>query len=93
MGVDYYTCQNCQRNFPDCGYYFTCTGCENSFCSNKCGGKQVEEESADGLSYNDLTSCVLCREEVITDADLLAFILEHFKITHQQAMEMYRARD
>jgi hypothetical protein len=55
MGVDFYTCQNCERNFPDCSYFFTCTQCDHMFCSDKCGGKKVEKEDPKGDSYNDLT--------------------------------------
>jgi hypothetical protein len=90
MGVDYYTCHNCERNFPDCMKFFTCTGCESHFCSDACGGKKVEEESEDGHSYNDLTSCFLCRKEIATEHDLLLFVLKHFNITREQAMELYR---
>jgi hypothetical protein len=90
MGIDYYTCQKCERNFPDCSYYFTCTGCEVMFCSDACGGRVVEEESEDGHDYNDITSCVMCRMETATSDDLLKFLLKHFNLTRDQAMEIYR---
>jgi hypothetical protein len=90
MGVDFYTCQNCERNFPDCSYFFTCTQCEHMFCSDKCGGKKVEKEDPKGDSYNDLTSCFLCRKEIAADYQLLKFLLGHFNLTREQAMELYR---
>jgi hypothetical protein len=89
MGVDYYTCQNCERNFPDCSYHFTCSGCEVMFCSDECGGRAVEEKSERG-KWDDLTSCVLCRMETATSDGLLNFLLKHFNLTRDQAMELYR---
>jgi hypothetical protein len=95
MGVDYYTCANCHSNFPDCGSYFHCTGCDEHFCSYNCGGRKVveEEESEDEYEYEELTSCVLCRREKATDSDLLDFLLNHFNITYEAAMEIYKKKD
>lgn len=95
MGVDFYTCENCGYNFPDCGSYFSCSGCDARFCSNECGGRQViEEESEDEVDdehyHEELTSCVLCRKETATSHELLHFLLGHFNITYEQAMELYR---
>ena len=35
MGVWYYTCENCGKNFPDCGYYVSCE-CGTRWCSDEC---------------------------------------------------------
>lgn len=83
MGVDYYTCQNCSDTFPDCGYYFTCNGCESMFCSNECGKKQ----SVDGKNRwnEDLTSCIFCRHEAVTDRSVLLFLCRKYGITEEDA--------
>ena len=99
MGVDWYSCSNCGQSFPDCGYYFTCSKCEHLFCSDKCGAKHLIEEGEPGYSEKDInwyghcTTCVLCRKESATDNQLLHALLEHFKITYEQAMEIYRKQD
>lgn len=92
MGVDYYSCQNCQETYPDCGDYFTCTGCESNFCSTQCGGRKVEAASTRG-SWDDKTSCVLCRKEVITDSDMVIFLLRRLGITRLHAEEIFRDED
>jgi len=93
MGVDFYACANCGRTFPDCGYYFSCYTCNHHFCSNDCGGREVEQDpnDPDGTKgYEEITTCILCRKEDATDYQLLKFLLNHFKITREQAMELYR---
>lgn len=90
MGVDFYTCANCGDTFPDCGYYFSCYTCSHHFCSNTCGGRKVEERPDDPPNMEEITTCILCRKEDATDYQLLQFLLKHFNITRQQAMELYR---
>lgn len=95
MGVDFYTCANCAYNYPDCGDYFRCSGCEEGFCSDKCGGRQIIEEESDeevdDEHYKEeLTSCILCRKESVTDNTLLHFLLNKFNLTYEQALELYK---
>lgn len=93
MGVDFYTCANCGDTFPDCSYYFSCYICYHHFCSNECGDRKVEENPRDpdgSLGYEEITTCKLCRKEDATDHQLLNFLLGHFKLTREQAMELYR---
>lgn len=89
MGVDYYTCDHCGRNFPDCCYYFICS-CDAKFCSNECGGRKVEKASESGKYWDDDTSCVLCRVELISDSDLLNFLLKRHNLTRSEAEALYR---
>lgn len=91
MGVDYYTCANCERTFPDCSYYFTCANCEYSFCSDACGKKESMPEGIDDPD-EDMTTCVLCRNESATDSQLLTALLEHYKISYDDAMKIYKNR-
>lgn len=96
MGIDFYTCENCGRNFPDCTDYFGCFTCGARFCSSECGGSEIddsEEDDNDEDNYEKITTCVLCRKEEATDTQLLHFLLEHFNLTREQVMEMYRKED
>lgn len=36
MSVDYLTCNCCEENFPDCGYYVSCESCGTHWCSDEC---------------------------------------------------------
>jgi hypothetical protein len=36
MSVDYYTCNNCGYNFPDCGHFVSCESCGTMWCSDEC---------------------------------------------------------
>lgn len=94
MGIDFYSCEECGYNFPDCGEYFSCTGCEARFCSTECGGRKLMVEDEEAEDYNeDMTSCILCRKETATDRDLLYFLFKHFKMTHEEAMVLFRKED
>lgn len=88
MGVDFYSCAQCRYNFPDCGEYFQCTGCEEHFCSTECGVRKVEVEGDEFVE--EVISCVLCRKESATSGDLLRFLLTHFNISYHDAMDLYR---
>lgn len=96
MGVDWYACQNeaCGETYPDCGNYFTCTGCESSFCSTDCGGRQyVEDEDGnykESTWGGNLTSCILCRYESVSSRDLIHFLLGKLGLTYEQAEVMCR---
>jgi hypothetical protein len=98
MGIDFYSCENCGHNFPDCGEYFSCSGCYAKFCSDECGGRQLhfseldEDEDEESIE-DDHTTCVLCRKETAIDHELLAFVLKHFKMTYDEALELYRKED
>lgn len=96
MGVDFYTCAVCGDNFPDCGEFTRCGGCEEVFCGQecaqpKCSAKVCEYDNGHG-EYDgcDGCSCVLCRKEKVTDAVLLAFVLSYHRMTREEAVDMYR---
>ena len=98
MGVDFYTCENCGYNFPDCGPYFSCYSCESRFCSTKCGGRKLEceqeEKRKDGSSwFLEVTSCVLCRKEEVTDRSLMLFLLKRCSLSYDEAVELYKKED
>jgi hypothetical protein len=92
MGIDYYSCANCGRNFPDCGNFFGCL-CGEYFCSNECGGRQAEDppdDLDDDDYYEDVTTCILCRKESFTDADMMQFLLIKLNLTYEQAVDMLK---
>jgi hypothetical protein len=84
MGVDFYACRVCGSTFPDCSDYCRWCDCGGRFCSSECA-KIIEDED----NPNSMTCC-LCRKEEATDNDLLVFLLDHFKLTREQVMELYR---
>jgi hypothetical protein len=98
MGVDFYTCENCGRTFPDCGPYFSCYSCSARFCSNECGVKQVEDDESegepeDGRWKEEITTCIFCRKESVTDRDLMLFLLKKLALSYDEAVELYKKED
>lgn len=79
MGVDFYTCQNCEETFCDAGYYFSCE-CGYHYCSNECGGRQYAEDN------EDESTCIRCRREYIDDGELVHFLLAKLGLTREQAV-------
>jgi hypothetical protein len=86
MGVDWITCQNpkCNYNFPDCGDFNYCGGCDSMFCSD-CGKIQAHESDKE-----EKMTCILCRGEEMTDAKLLKGLLKHYKMTRKEAIKKIR---
>lgn len=91
MGVDWYACSNCNETYPDCSYYFTCSACERNFCSDKCGGREVTEPS--DKKWEEGTSCVFCRGDVVDDSELVVFLLGRLNMTRDEAIELWKAQD
>ncbi len=67
MGVDWYTCASCHETFNDCGNFFGCD-CGEMYCSPKCGDR---EGDGDGN-----TTCEVCRGEVVTDEQLIEYLVK-----------------
>lgn len=80
MSVDHYSCDNCGRTFADCSWDATWCDCGGRFCSKECAIKISDE------------SCRLCRKEIARDDELLLFLLKHFNLNRDQAMELYRGK-
>ena len=64
MGVDFFNCEDCGQIIPDCGMYDICSGCGLHFCDS-CGG--IEDDS-----------CIVCRYDVISDSQILHYVLKHY---------------
>lgn len=81
MSVDFFECDACGETVCECGPHKRCDGeCGRKWCNRKC----AEVDGAD----EDYV-CKYCRNEDIEDGPLLQFILEHFKLTEEDAKRMY----
>lgn len=94
MGIDYYTCSNCQHNFPDCGDFHTCS-CERHFCSTECAKieylEEDDEEDENDYDYvEDKTTCLYCRGDGASHEDLFYFLLRRYSISEEEALELYK---
>lgn len=93
MGVDFYTCAKCERNFPDCGNYYSCEECSNVFCSDKCANPEPFYDPLDedgGGEEIERYTCCICRKEDANDYILLNALLRHFKLTREQALKIWQ---
>lgn len=90
MGVDFYQCKNpkCGNTYPDCGDYFTCS-CEQSFCSDECGGRKDADGENEETGESNST-CVLCRLDVIEPKALVVFLAGRLAMTVAEAEDLYR---
>lgn len=88
MGIDYRTCV-CGENFPDCDATW-CEDCGTAFCSNECSGCTNNEDENGEEVYG---CCVVCREENTSDSELLDALMKHYKLTRDQALEIWRGED
>lgn len=96
MGVDYYQCANCNFGFRDDSDYCAWCECGNCFCSVECGklsnyGEYNELHEGHRIDDNLDITCVICRNETYTEQTLLAAVLEHFNITREQAINIWRS--
>jgi hypothetical protein len=75
MGVDYYTCETCSTNFPDCGPHGYCI-CENilcGWCHDKFVKQYGETETDD---YGTVSNgCDICKLVKPSDFDLIKYLL------------------
>jgi hypothetical protein len=85
MGVDYLTCNYCEKTFNDCGYYVSCD-CGMHWCSDKCAIKDKYKLK----KKTDESSCKYCREEDFNDVTLLKYALKELKLTRKQLVDNYK---
>ena len=89
MGVDFLICDICHSSFPDCGDFVVCD-CGGRFCSSECAEMDYAAYDEDGECLEDEDgegTCVLCRGQAATDADLIDFLLRKLSLTREQAVE------
>ena len=85
MGVDFYSCAYCDKIFANCSYYFKCE-CGKKFCSNECA-KLINESEDEDI---DEFTCRICRNECISDFDLLNFYLDRENKSREWLEELYK---
>jgi DNA excision repair protein ERCC-4 len=85
MSVDFFPCDHCSQSICDCGDYVRCNDiCSRHWCDMKCAeadGLKRDEETCD----RDDNTCKFCRNEDVEDGPLLEFLLDHFKMTLEEA--------
>jgi hypothetical protein len=91
MGVDYYECHKCGFGFRDDSDYCIYCGCGAHFCSKECADPKYETVYCEKYDkdYEECISCVVCRNQHCTDYALLKFLLDHFSLTKETALQMY----
>ena len=93
MGVDFFNCAICNEIFNDCGYYGTCSNCEEMMCGTcvDSQGKKygvVEEDSEAALDWGDdaPVKCDRCSGEIITDAAIVEYLCALIDNTKEQVI-------
>lgn len=89
MGVDYYQCNFCDTGFRDDSDYCVYCNCGAHYCCKNCAKPKYELIEDGDDSYEQCISCVVCRNQHCTDYALLMFLLEHFSLSKEKAIEMY----
>jgi hypothetical protein len=103
IGIDFKTCQNCQENFPDCGYYFQCEDCWNALCDDcskeyKAGRHSglpwptgIDEDTGETYKYDgDNRNCPFCELTIVSDEELFKFALEKLCLTKEELTIKYK---
>lgn len=90
MGVSYYTCKNseCRSNFPDCSDDCVWCECGGHFCSSECGQMdyRILDDEGEEMEEEGPGTCILCRGEEATDAELIEWLLERCKLNRDAAL-------
>lgn len=96
MGVDWYACPSCRETYPDCGHHGTCIGCEQTYCGG-CFDDFAEkygliDDSHDRYSWygQALVECDHCNGTIVSDSELLTFVLGNLGIDREALLEEYR---
>lgn len=90
MGIDYITCSSCPENFPDCGDFALCTSCESEFCTDECA--KLKNLGKKNKYDEELTTCVICRNEHISDDKLIKFLLKRCLLTRSKAIKLMKIK-
>ena len=97
MGIDYYSCDECGKAFPDVCSYSSCEDCGSHLCGS-CGDQygvghslmsaesleKVEEEFKEEYDL-----CPFCPDEIITTEKLLMFAIEKLGTTLKKLTKEY----
>ncbi len=92
MGVDFYSCQSCGHNFPDCGPYEWC-GCGKNWCCEDCASDDgLNKDDENAPKYNEGRSCDFCRGDDFEDSTLLAYALEELGKSRAELVELVKSK-
>ena len=95
MGIDYYSCDECGKAFPDVCSYSSCEDCGNHLCGTckdqyGVGHSLMSQESWDASEYQDeYDICPFCSDEIVTTEKLLDFAIEKLGTTLEKLTEEY----
>ncbi len=78
---DLMVCDNCRGIFSGSRQLEVCEHCNSYFCDMEC---------ADFDDFDKGGKCCICRKEVATPYILLHALLRHFKLTEEQAFEIWK---
>lgn len=97
MGIDYYSCDECGKAFPDVCGYAVCTDCGNHLCSTcmdqygvcgeMCSIESLEKVEEEFKEEYDL--CPFCSDEIVTTEKLLDFAIEKLGTTLKKLTKEY----
>lgn len=93
MGHNFTTCNSCDgvTNWDDPNHKF-CYQCDSMFCGS-CNEKfQLFDEEEYEQDEDGLQECPLCLNEIVTDFEMLNWLLAKCNLTRDQAEEQMRRR-
>lgn len=91
MGIDYYSCSNCEETYSDARYDVLCE-CGHRWCSDFC----AEQDGFDIPEYegryedHDNRTCKFCRGEDFEDHQLLHHAQELLGVSREQLIKSYK---
>ena len=85
MGVDLYACAECGETFPDCGRFASCDDCGEMLCPD-C----MEKHGVSGIMNQG--DCPFCQAKIVSDRTLLAFLLNEFGASKEEAQAAFVAK-
>jgi hypothetical protein len=97
LGIDYYSCGECGKAFPDVGDCSGCQDCGSHLCGScrdqyGVGHSLASAESIEALpeEYRDeYDLCPFCSDEIITTEKLLMFAIEKLGTTLKKLTKEY----
>lgn len=108
MGVDFYNCTKCNEIFDDCsGYYDTCEKCGERVCFecqvdlNMRSEAEYFDDGAEPIGdywekddkWNTLVKCPYCDGTIITDEEIIKYLLGKFNKTKDEVIAEIKASE
>lgn len=87
MGVDFFNCDICGGIFADCGPCKMCENCSSYLCG-ECGDREAKKYGLDENGH--LQKCAVCMREVVSDGEILNFLLRKHCLTKEEVMDTIR---